>query len=168
MSTFDFMKQFSMFATVAAASGSSAPSRRRMKPHAIQLVLGAFAAALVVTPSPTASGGHSSSSVLPLHATPGVTILCSEHTRTAHTESQCFRFHTAKRFNGHNPKGVSQSFEQQLRAAGRTEPEADTSNNVFVSAWQYKDANGIIHAMFSIRQLEKLEEYFAAIEVLLP
>jgi len=27
MSTFDFMKQFSMFATLAAASGGSAPSR---------------------------------------------------------------------------------------------------------------------------------------------
>jgi len=27
MSTFDFMKQFSMFATIAAASGGSSPSR---------------------------------------------------------------------------------------------------------------------------------------------
>jgi len=140
-----------------------------MKPYATQLVLGAFTVALVVTSSPTASGGHSSSSVPPPHATPGITILWSEHTRTARTESRCFRFHTAKRFNGHDPNGVSQSFEQQLRAAGWQEPEADTSNNVFVSAWQRRDAEGrLIHAMFSIRQLENPEEYFAAIEVLLP
>jgi hypothetical protein len=132
-------------------------------------MIGAVAAGLFTASSRTAVGGSHSSIVPQLHATPRIIILWSEQTRTAHTESRCFRFRTAKHFDGHDPNGVSQSFEQQLRAAGWEEPEADTSNNVFVSAWQRRDSEGrLIHAIFSIRQLSNPQEYFAAIEVLLP
>lgn len=140
-----------------------------MKSRARQLTIGAVATGLFTASSHTAAGGPPSSVVPQLHATPGITILWSEHTRTAHTESRCFGFHTAKRLDGHDPNGVSQSFEQQMKAAGWQEPEADTSNNVFVSAWQRTDSEGrLIYAIFSIRQLSNPQEYFAAIEVLLP
>jgi len=60
----------------------------------------------------------------------GVTMRWREHARTAHTDVLVWRFHTAKPFSVHAPQGVSQIFEQQLRAAGWQQFEADTSNNV--------------------------------------
>ena len=98
-----------------------------------------------------------------------MTIQWRETTRTAHTEALFWRFRTAKRFNGHDPGGVSQVFEQQLRAAGWHESEADTSDNVFVSAWERRYAEGrIIQMVFTIRQLQDPQDYFASIHVILP
>jgi hypothetical protein len=112
----------------------------------------------------------SSASVIPpLHGTAGVTIQWREATHTAHTEAVFWRFRTAKRFRGDESGGVSQVFEQQLSAAGWHELEADTSNNVFVSAWDRRDAQDrLVQMVFAIRQLDNPQEYFASIQVILP
>lgn len=89
-----------------------------------------------------------------LHAVAGVTMRWRERTRSAHTEAVFWHFRTAKHFSGHATDGVSQVFERQLRAAGWRQSEADTSNDVFVSAWQRRDAQHRVTAMvFTIHQL---------------
>jgi hypothetical protein len=92
---------------------------------------------------------------------------CPAH--RADTESLRIRFHAATGFSGKERNGVSQGFEQQLNAAVGKEPQADTSNNVFVNPWhRRKSRDRLFEMIFSKRQLNSPKEYFATIEILLP
>ncbi len=90
-------------------------------------------------------------------------IVWSERSQTKHGEIMRLRFHTGRQFNGHVQNGVSQFFEKQLTAAGWHESEADTSNEVFVSAWQSPGAR----LLLSILQLDAHSgDYFAVLETI--
>jgi hypothetical protein len=64
-----------------------------------------------------------------------IKIIWQENVSPGHGEILRLRFETKRSFNGHASDGVSQFFEKQLAAAGWHQSEADTSNEVFVSAW---------------------------------
>ena len=96
---------------------------------------------------------------------PGVVLSWQETPEGRHVRSVHFRFHTELPFSGKGSRGVAQAFESQLAAQGWEEVEADTSNNVFVSAWRRK-ADGPCVLLFSILQPRlNAREYFGSIEL---
>jgi hypothetical protein len=101
-------------------------------------------------------------SIPQLTAPPDVTVRSQERIKSRHGEILRLRFQTSRMFNGSAPDGVSQVFEKQLAAAGWKQLEADTSNEVFVSAWRHNGAR----LLLSILQLHQTE-YSAAFELLL-
>ena len=106
-------------------------------------------------PAPTAS----------IHAPAGVAILWQEQRTTSHTVSIHFRFHTNRPLSGSDPSGAAQGFEAQLQQQGWEEVEADTSNNVFVSAWRWRSGERC-SLLFSILQgASGGADYFGAIEL---
>jgi hypothetical protein len=95
---------------------------------------------------------------------PDVKIVWRERAKTDHGETLRIRFQTKRQFNGHASEGVSQFFEKQLASAGWKESEADTSNEVFVSAWRSADGARLL---MSILQLDAQNgDYFATLELL--